>query len=139
MQAADRDRVGLLCDQLSRWPSLTATIRDGGAETELHDLLALLSNQSDPDSQQVSELIEAIERACARQGLTGLTHRNGGSPGGITALPPGMTGAPEVVGWTCPLSQCNRVVTPEETSHPPACAAVPGPDGRMKPYPPTAR
>ncbi|MFE2519465.1 hypothetical protein [Streptomyces mirabilis] len=145
MHAADRERVGLLCDQLSRWPSLTATIRDGGAETELHSLLALLASQSDPDGQRVSDLLAAIEDACARQGLPGLTNRNGGFPGGIPALPPGMTELPPgmndpgVLGWTCPLSRCNRVVTPEETTHPPACAAVPSPDGRMKPYPPAAR
>ncbi|CAN3985934.1 hypothetical protein [Kitasatospora purpeofusca] len=132
-----RDRVGTLCEQLSRWPSLRTSIRDGGGEHALTELLALLTGTTDPEGPRVSELVDAIEDACARQGLAGLTTREVGSPGGIPALPPGMSGAPEIMGWTCPLGRCNRVVTPDETAHPPTCAAH-GPEGRMKPYPPSA-
>ena len=120
------------------------TIRDGGGEHALTELLALLTGTTDPEGPRLSELIDAIEDACARQGLAGLTSREVGSPGGIPALPSGMNvlppwmgGAPEVMGWTCPLGRCNRVVTPDETAHPPTCVAH-GPEGRMKPYPPNA-
>ena len=139
MDAAARERVGLLCDQLSRWPSLETTIRDGGAQSELTTLLALLSGDTDPDGQRITELLDASESSCAREGLVGLTSRNGDSLGGMAGLPPGMNGAPEVVGWTCPFDRCSRVVMPDETSQPPTCAALQGPDGWMKPYPSAAR
>lgn len=133
-----RDRVGLLCDQLSRWPSLMATIQDGGAQAELDTLLALVASETDPDSKRVSDLIDLIESACARQGVVGLTSRDGVPGGGITSLPPGMASTPEVMGWTCPLGRCDRVVTSDETSNPPTCVAAHGPNTYMKPYPAAA-
>ena len=41
MDTAIRDRVGLLCDQLSRFPSLHTTITDAGAHTEPAELLTV--------------------------------------------------------------------------------------------------
>ena len=34
-----RDRLGLFCNQLARWPSLDAIVRDAGACRELDELL----------------------------------------------------------------------------------------------------
>ncbi|MFD5728312.1 hypothetical protein ACFWMT_19775 [Streptomyces sp. NPDC058368] len=139
MDAMTRERVGLLCDQLSRWPSLQTTIRDGGAEDELRDLLRQLASETAPDNQRVSELLDAIERACALQGLPGLTSRTSNNPVDMTTLPPGMTDVRSVVGWTCPIKRCNRVVTPDETSQPPTCVALHDANGRMTPYSPLDR
>lgn len=122
-------RVGLLCDQLSRWPELAEMIRDGGAHSQLEELLALLAGATNPDEHHVTELVAAIEHACARQGLPAQSR-------GISSLPPGMgesqRGRP--AGWTCPLGRCSRVVLPDETEHPPTCAAARGEDTGMKPY-----
>ncbi|MFE1949455.1 hypothetical protein ACFW9D_03190 [Streptomyces sp. NPDC059524] len=117
-----RERVGSLCDQLSRWPSLRTTVRDGGGEAELRDLLGQLASDADPDEGLVRTLLDAVERACARQGLAGLTSRSGIGPVDMTSLPPGLADVRGVVGWTCPLGRCDRVVTPDETAQAPTCA-----------------
>ncbi|MFF0478419.1 hypothetical protein [Streptomyces sp. NPDC004284] len=127
------ERVAALCGELSRWPELATMIRDAGALPQLSELLALLANRAEPDERQVAALIDAIEDACARQGLPVLTRR-------VPSLPPGVgadTG--EIAGWTCPLGRCSRVVLQDETPHPPTCAAAWGEDGRMKPYSPGLR
>ncbi|MCX5145213.1 hypothetical protein AB0C90_32325 [Streptomyces sp. NPDC048550] len=136
MDAATRSRVGLLCDQLSRWPSLREIIREGGAGPELDDLLALLAGPAEPAPRRMAELVDAVERSCARQGLAGWTSREGVPLPGVPTLPPGMTGTAGVAGWTCPFSRCDRVVTPDESPRPPECAAAHGRDARMKPYRP---
>lgn len=127
------ERVAALCGELSRWPELATVIGDAGALPQLSELLALLANRAEPDERHVATLLDVIEDACARQGLPALTRR-------VPSLPPGMgadTGGP--AGWTCPLSRCSRVVLPDETPHPPTCAAAVGEDGRMKPYSPSMR
>lgn len=122
-QAAVRDRVGLLCDQLSRWPTLHATIDSAGADNELGALLALLAGPHEPDLGKIETLLDAIDQACARIGLAALTSRAKG-PAPWAGLPPGLAGHPGPAGWTCPLRRCDRVVTPDETSAPPTCAAA---------------
>lgn len=124
------DRVGLLCDELSRWPELTQTIRDGGAQAQLNEVLKLLADPNDSNEQHMAQLLDAIEDACARQGLALQTRA-------IPSLPPG-TGwhGGGLAGWTCPLDRCTRVVLPDETTDPPTCAAAHGEAARMKPYRP---
>jgi hypothetical protein len=51
-----RDRVGMLCDQLSRFPDLHGIIRDAGAGGELDELLAALGGEDEPDKDQVLAL-----------------------------------------------------------------------------------
>ncbi|MFB7128262.1 hypothetical protein [Kitasatospora sp. NPDC056273] len=136
MDLASRERLGSLCDQLGTWPSLRELISDAGAETQLNDLLALLTEPGDPDNALVAELLDAVEDAYTRLGMIGLTSRDGVPPR-IALLPPGIAGQRAVIGWTCPLDRCNRVITADETPLPPTCAAH-GPNGPMKPYPPTA-
>ncbi|MER7693829.1 hypothetical protein [Streptomyces sp. NPDC097610] len=138
MDEAVGDRVGMLCDQLSRWPELATMIRDGGGQAQLEELLTLLADRSAYDERRISALMDAIEDACARQGLPGLTRR-------LPPLPPGMgtaqrtTGHGEPAGWTCPLDYCSRVVLPEETPSPPTCAAARGEHTQMRPYRPRLR
>lgn len=138
MDAAVGNRVGLLCGQLSTWaPSLGDIIRAGGAEPELKALMTMLGAEAEPDQARVAKLIDAVEEACARQGLPGLARRTTG-PQGVPALPPGIAGGSAIAGWTCPVGRCDRVVTPDETSAAPACAVVSGCGGgtnrSMKPY-----
>jgi hypothetical protein len=130
MDAVLRDRVGLLCDQLSRWPSLYTTIHDAGVDTELAELLTVLAETGDPDQARIQALLDAIDEACKHIGLAALTTRSMGlDPGGLTLpagldLPSGLDGtAGAVVGWTCPLRRCDRVVTAGETAQQPTCAA----------------
>jgi len=137
MDTAVGNRVGLLCEQLSTWASLGDIIRAGGAGRELKTLTSLLGAEADPDQAQVAALVDAVEEACARQGLPGLARRAVG-PQGVPALPPGMPGRSAIAGWTCPVGRCDRVVTPDEASRSPVCAVVQGfgsgTDGLMKPY-----
>ena len=132
MSQADkfRDRLASLCDELSRWPSLEMTVRDGGAGRELHELLVLMDGELVPDPATISVLIDAVEEACNRQGLAGLTSRQAGMP----AIPAGVTAVATVAGWTCPKGRCTRVVTPDETTEPPICAVTGG--RPMAPYDP---
>ncbi|MFE6049971.1 hypothetical protein ACFQ6N_04395 [Kitasatospora sp. NPDC056446] len=134
MDEVTRERLGLLCGQLG-WSSFRMLIASAGAEAQLDGLLVLLTGPGDPDDTLVTELLDAVEDAYARQGMSGLTARDGASSGTVL-LPPGITGQRTLIGWTCPLDRCNRVVTADETPHPPTCGAH-GPDGRMTPYPPT--
>ena len=115
-----RGRLGLFCDQLSGWPALAQTIREGGGGRALDDLLALLGGVAEPDAARVVELLAAIERACARRGLVGLTTRE---PGAGT-LPPGMSTS-DGSAWVCPRGRCDRVVLPEESAAP-VCSATGG-------------
>jgi hypothetical protein len=63
-----RDRMGLLCDQLSRWPDLDGIIRDAGAGAELEALLAVLGGEGESDEDRVAGWVEAIEDACTQKG-----------------------------------------------------------------------
>jgi len=117
-----RDRVGLLCEQLSRWPTLHATIRDAGAHTELDELLTILAAPKEPDRDRVLTLIDAIDQACTKVGLAGLTSRTKALSAGLT-LPGGLEGDPSLAGWTCPLHRCERVVISQEVDGTPTCAA----------------
>ena len=56
-----RNRVGMLCDQLSRFPDLHDVIRDAGADGELDKLLAALGGVDEPDEDQVLVWLQAIE------------------------------------------------------------------------------
>ncbi|SEN20656.1 hypothetical protein SAMN05216267_1002280 [Actinacidiphila rubida] len=146
------ERVGMFCEQLSLWPELATTIRDGGSGAALAELLTLLAGRAAPsDGPRMSVLMDAIEEACAAQGVPpGRTRR-------FPLLPLGMGGAghpppppelgrngeaaepAELVGWTCPLDRCSRVVLPEESASHPTCAAAHGEDRRMRPYVPRPR
>jgi len=126
-----RDRVGLLCDQLSRWTSLHTAIRDAGAHNELAELLAALAGTSEPQADHIEALLDAIDHACARVGLASLTSRTKALDVGLT-LPDGLRGAQWPVGWTCPLSRCDRVVIRQEAIETPHCAA--NQNAPMAPY-----
>jgi hypothetical protein len=97
MDAGLRGRVGLLCEQLSRWPSLRTIIGDAGAHTELADLLAVLAHPREPEADRVRTLLDAIEKACVGVGLTGLTSRTKAPDAGLT-LPHGVNAVPGLVG-----------------------------------------
>jgi hypothetical protein len=124
MDALVRDRVGLLCDQLSRFPTLRSTIADAGASTELAELLTKLADAHEPDQARILALLNAIEQACAGVGLAGLTSRTKGFDVGLT-LPGGLDADPGLAGWTCPLRRCDRVVIRQEAvgTTTPTCAA----------------
>lgn len=109
-----RDRLGLLCTQLSRSASLERIIREGGARTELDRLRAAVSSDSTTDPAQLVRWLDAIEEACARWGLSGTTIRR------YRELPPDLP-LPRVEAWTCPRAECGRVVLPDEAGAAPTC------------------
>lgn len=110
-----RNRVGMLCDQLSRFPDLHDVIRDAGADGELDKLLAALGGVDEPDEDQVLVWLQAIEDACARKGLAGVTSRE-------HAFRPPFPGVSDSWAWVCPRGRCDRVVLPEKARTPPVCA-----------------
>jgi hypothetical protein len=116
-----RDRVGTLCDQLSRFPDLDGIIRDGGAGGELEELLAALGGD-EPDQDQMLAWLQAIEDACARKGLAGIASRELA----FRPLPTGLSAASGSRAWVCPRGRCDRVVLPEEAQTPPVCAVAGG-------------
>ena len=117
-----RDRVGMLCDQLSRFPDhLPGIIRSGGAGRELDELLAALGGEDEPDKDQMLAWLNDIEDACASEGLAGVTSREHA----FRPLPPGYeTSGPQA--WVCPRGRCDRVVLPEEARTPPVCEVAGG-------------
>ncbi|MBV1956631.1 MULTISPECIES: hypothetical protein [Streptomyces] len=143
-----RDRLGVLCDQLTRHRTMAAEIEAAGAGPQLEELLGLLPTAPDASGAPASTarlgaLLDAIEDACARHGLAdldvrGLEHLRSADarlPPGF-ALTPGGTpaaGADPVDAWVCPWSHCGRVVFPEEATARPACAAGGTP---LRAYPP---
>ncbi|MEJ8668112.1 hypothetical protein WKI71_04605 [Streptomyces sp. MS1.AVA.1] len=88
-----RERVKALCGQLSRWPSVRETVREGAAEGALDELLTLLRGREEPDPARLEELLDTIGRAAAERGLPGLTSRVRGP---IPALPHGMPACPKL-------------------------------------------
>lgn len=115
--AEARGRMGMLCDQLSRWPDLPSIIRSAGAGGDLDELLAALGAEDEPDQGRMLAWIQAIEEACARTGLVGITSRDKA----FHPLPPGVSPDSRVRAWVCPRGRCGRVVLPEETQTPPVC------------------
>jgi len=122
MDGALRDRVGLLCDQLSRFPTLHTTITNAGAHTELAELLTTLAGSHEPDQDCVLALIDAIDHACTKVGLAGLTSRIKTLDASLN-LPGGLEADSGLAGWTCPLQRCSRVVILQEADGTPTCAA----------------
>lgn len=123
MDAVLSDRVGLLCDQLSRFPSLQEFVAKAGVAAKLDELLALVADPREPDPARVRELLDAIDVACTVAGLAGLTSRTkGGVPAGLR-LPPDHSEAEGPMGWTCPLERCDRVVLRQDSAERPSCAA----------------
>jgi hypothetical protein len=117
-----RDRVGMLCDQLSRWPDLDGIIRDGGAGGELDELLAALGGEDEPDKDRLLAWVQDIEDACASKGLVGITSREHA----FRPLPEGLFAAHGSRAWVCPRGRCDRVVLPEDAQAPPVCAVAGG-------------
>lgn len=130
---AARDRVGMLCDQLSRWPDLPGIIRDAGAGSELDELIAALGSEELPDQGRVIAWVQAIDDACARHGLAGLTSRE--NP--FRPLPIGLSEDAGPRAWVCPRGHCNRVVLYEEKQTPPVCVAGGGTPMRRFGLPPS--
>jgi hypothetical protein len=132
-----RNRLGLLCDQLTRHRTMTEEIEAAGAGPHLRELLRLVREGSGTATEgtREKELLDAIEDACARRGLSALEVREFGD----VRLPPGFEhGAPSSGGagpnaWVCPWGRCGRVVFPDETPAPPDCAAGGEP---LRPFPP---
>jgi hypothetical protein len=126
-----RDRVGVLCGQLERWPTTEKIIREAGAGAALDELRAALTGDA-VDPARLAALLDAIEDACARSGLVGITSREHG----YRPLPPGLplSSAPaENAPRVCPLGQCDRVVFSGETDTEPMCVVSGGVS--LRPFP----
>jgi hypothetical protein len=113
-----RDRIGVLCGQLSRWEAVEKIILDGGAGVALDELrTAIRDSQTDPG--RLTELLDVIEDAGARGSLPGITTREHS----YRPLPPGAA-SPGIEAWVCPRGRCDRVVlaSDEPTAAQPLCA-----------------
>lgn len=117
-----RNRLGVLCDQLTRHASMAAEIDSAGAGPQLRELLELVrSGTATAEGAREAELLDTIEDACVRHGLSALDVREYGNarlPIGF-GLPPD-TGA--AAAWVCPWGNCGRVVLPDEADAVPRCA-----------------
>ncbi|MEU0525230.1 hypothetical protein [Streptomyces niveus] len=124
-----RNRLGVLCDQLTRHGSMTAEIEAAGAGPQLRELLDLVrGGAATADGVREKELLDTIEDACVRHGLSALDVREYGN----ARLPLGFGLPPDeqvARAWVCPWGNCGRVVLPETgatgvTDAPtPTCAA----------------
>lgn len=139
MDAELQRRIEHLCDQLSRWPDIKATIAAGHGGANLQELSELLQANGEIDDGRVSKLLDEIGNAAARGGLPGVTSRPRGP---IPSLPPGMfprSHEPPQI-RKCPLRHsCSRIILSSEAVLPsthdglPICAMGATP---MAKYPP---
>ncbi|MFF2186003.1 hypothetical protein [Streptomyces sp. NPDC058155] len=108
-----RNRLGVLCDQLTRHGSMAAEIEAAGAGPQLRELLELVrSAASTAEGTREKELLDSIEDACVRHGLSALDVREFGN----ARLPLGFGLPPDervARAWVCPWGNCGRVVLPE--------------------------
>lgn len=114
-----RERLGALCNQIARHADIDQAIRDAGAEAQLDELLTAVRTGKAVDQDLVVELLDAIEEACARNGLTGIT-----AVTRYTPLPFQQRGQEEPPTWICPTRSCDRAVFDDEAATPPHCAAA---------------
>lgn len=118
------NRLGVLCDQLTRHASMAAEIETAGAGPQLRELLELVrSGAGTAGGAREKELLDSIEDACVRHGLSALDVREFGN----ARLPLGF-GLPSdeqvARAWVCPWGDCGRVVLPETGEESaPHCAA----------------
>ncbi|MFF5254116.1 hypothetical protein ACFY4K_19005 [Streptomyces leeuwenhoekii] len=126
-----RNRLGLLCDQLTRHTSMADEIVDVSAGRELRELFDLVGGGPDGpfDPARAGELLDAIEEACARHGLAALDlrdHKDTRLPAGFRLTPDeaeSRQGEPAGGAWVCPWGRCGRVVFPDEVPARPECTA----------------
>ncbi|MGW4380125.1 hypothetical protein [Kitasatospora sp. NPDC004531] len=119
---AVRERLAALCDQITRHHDMRQFIDEAGAGPQLAQLLDAVTAEQPPDRRHLLDLLNAIEKACGRQGLVGITTASKQ----YTPLPTGFAEpAPdEPLTWICPLRRCNRAVFEDEATEPPSCAAA---------------
>lgn len=121
-----RNRLGVLCDQISRWPDLCDIIRDAGAENELREILNALicsENLTEEKMRQVLSWLQVIDNSCAHSmGLIGIASRQKA----FHSLPPGLSDDSDTQAWICPRDRCDRVDLSTESSLRPSCAMFQG-------------
>lgn len=121
-----RERLGVLCDQVTRHATMAETIRNAQAGEALDRVLAALRGDAEVGDKELRLLLDAIDDACAAHGLAPVTVRGGR---GYEPLPVGMGQVdpePEPVKWGCPHGKCGRMVYAEETDSTPVCAVSGG-------------
>jgi hypothetical protein len=131
-------KLRILCEQLGRHSQLEQAIRDAGAGAALDALRAITEGDpavgGDPAEQRKreNELLDEIEDACIRSGLSPLTVR---TVRGFEELrlPPGFGTEKAQRPWVCPRHRCDRVVYPDEAAQPPECLLVGGPMQAFRP------
>ena len=121
--AGVRDRLAALCNQLAKWDTLDGIIRAGDAGDALDELLAsCVAANADSDTAQAAKLLDAIDEACAKQGIGRVSFTARGTA--YRPLPASSTAASAA--WVCPTGSCDRVVFPDEANSDPVCALAGG-------------
>lgn len=109
-----RDRLGLVCEQLSRWPKVEGIVRGAGGGEALDALLAALATDTAPNAERLDEWISAIEDAARRAGLQGIASR-------FRQVP--TEPAEE---WGCPRGHCDRLSSLSEIPEAPSACWIAG-------------
>jgi len=112
--AVVRDRLGLLCEQLSRFPELEGELRDADGSEALDALVAAVADNAAPDWTRLNDWINEIDAAARRTGLAYIADRLRGKP----------AEAPEV--WGCPRGYCDRASSPNDMPGDPMICWVAG-------------
>ncbi|MFF1925140.1 hypothetical protein ACFVW8_31795 [Streptomyces sp. NPDC058221] len=123
-------RVAVLCQELSRWPTIRERIEAVGGVAKLDELLVAVTAARPSEDSLIRELLDEVARIGDTIGLPSLTTELRGP---VPRVPGART--PRVqVAWVCPAARCGRVELVEDTRAVPTCVIAGG--ARLAPYPP---
>ncbi|MET9618601.1 hypothetical protein [Kitasatospora indigofera] len=117
-----RQRIAVLCGQITRHADMEQAIRRVGGGPHLDRILGAVRGADAPDPGKLIELLDELEDVCGEKGLAGITTTSKQ----YVPLPRGFQGSDpdEPPTWVCPLKRCSRVVFEDEAPVAPSCATA---------------